>query len=226
MLQIEKKPMLYHVIKQVKVSKFIDDVIVATTTSSADKRIVKFCVDNDIRYFRGSEKDVLDRYYKCAKKFQCDPVVRISSDCPMIDPRVITEVINKFLKNSYDYVCNNFEWKNGKWVDSLCNFPDGMVIEISSFKTLEKAWKNAKKQSEREHVFPYVVSNPQIFKISNVKHRTNLSYIRCTVDKKADLKFVREIYKRISKRKKVIHIKDILKIVNDEPSLLDINKKM
>ena len=101
-----------------------------------------------------------------------------------------------------------------------------MTVEISSFKTLEKAWKNAKKPSEREHVFPYVVSNPKKFKISNVKHRTNLSYIRCTVDEKADLKFVREVYKRISTKKKIVHLKDILKIVKDEPSLLDINKKI
>jgi spore coat polysaccharide biosynthesis protein SpsF len=98
-----------------------------------------------------------------------------------------------------------------------------MVVEISSFGTLEKAWTNAKKPSEREHVFPYVQFHPKIFKISNIKNKKDLSHIRCTVDKKSDLKFVREVWKRFPKSKKIIHIEDIEKIIKREPRLLLIN---
>ena len=132
----------------------------------------------------------------------------------------------KFRKNSFDYVSNNFEKKNKKWENSMCGFPQGMVVEICNYKTLEKAWKKAKKPSEREHVFPYVQFNTRSFKVSNLVYKKDLSFIRCTVDKKEDLKFVRELWKRIPKTKKIIHIKDILKIVKNEPLLVKINNKI
>lgn len=226
LLKIGKIPMLLHVINQTKASKYIKNVIIATTNSPSDKKIVNFCIKNEIGYFRGSSKDVLDRYYKCAKKFSCNPVVRISSDCPFIDPCIIDKTISKFLRNSFDYIGNNLEKKDNKWQNSLCKFPQGMVVEICKFKTLEKAWKQAKKPSEREHVFPYVQFNPKIFKVSNVKNNTDLTYIRCTVDRKQDLKFVREIWKRKSQLKKITHNKDILKIIQNEPDLVKINNKI
>jgi len=134
-------------------------------------------------------------------------------------------VVTKFLKNSYDYVSNNLDKINGKWDNSTCNFPQGMTVEISNFKTLKKAWKKAKKPSEREHVFPYVQFNPKLFRISNVKKRKDVSYIRCTVDRLEDLRFVRELYDRLPK-KEFIMIEDILKIVKKEPSLVKINNKV
>lgn len=226
LLKIGDKPMLYHVINQTIASKFVNDVIIATTTSPKDKKIVNFCIKNNLKYFRGSNNDVLDRYYKCAKKFSCDPIVRISSDCPFIDPLVIDKTISKFLKNSYDYVGNNLDKKNNKWKNSTCKFPQGMVIEICKFGVLKKAWEQSKKPSEREHVFPYVQFNPKIFKVSNIKNKNDFSFIRCTVDHKQDLKFVREIWKRMPKSRKIFHIKDILKIIKKEPELLKINNKI
>lgn len=226
MENIEGKPLLYHVIRQTLASKLIDKVIVATTISSQDKIIVNFCQENKIDFYRGSVDDVLDRYYKCAKKFRCNPIVRISADSPLIDPNMIDRVLKKFLKNSFDYVSNNMEKSNHKWIDSPCNFPVGTVVEVSTFKALETAWKKAKNTFEREHVFPYIQSHPEIFKISNVRSRKNLSHIRITVDKKNDLKFVREIYKRISKRKNIIKISDLEKILDREPLLLKINKNI
>lgn len=225
LLKIGDQPMLYHVVKQTKASKFVKDIIIATTKSPKDKKIINFCLKHNLKYFCGSNNDVLDRYFKCAKKFTCDPVIRISSDCPFIDPSIIDQIISKFRKNSCDYVANNFEKINKKWENSACNFPQGMVVEICNFKTLEKAWKVAKKPSEREHVFPYVQFNAKFFKVSNLVYKKDLSFIRCTVDKKEDLKFVRELWKRIPKSKKTIHINDILKIINKEPCLVEINNK-
>lgn len=226
MKKIGNQPMLYHVVKQTLASRFVNDVIIATTTSPKDKEIVNFCIKNNLKYFRGSSNDVLDRYYRCAQKFSCDPIVRISSDCPFIDPFVIDKIITKFLKNKHDYVANNLENSKNKWQNSTCKFPQGMVVEISSLKTLEKAWKQAKKPSEREHVFPYVQFHPKLFKVSNIKNKDNLSFIRCTVDKPQDLEFVRKIWKRIPKSKKIIHITDILKIISKEPKLLKINNQI
>ena len=220
--KIEKKPMLYHVINQTRSAKLIDEIIIATTTASKDDVIENYCKEHHIKYFRGSEKDVLDRYDKWAKKFKCDPIVRITSDCPLIDSNVIDKTINKFLKNSYDYVSNNIENVHGVWKNSECNFPQGMTVEICTFSAIERAWNKANKPSEREHVFPYIQFNPKLFKVSNVKNKANLSHLRCTVDRNDDLRFVREIYRKM-KKKKVIHIIDILKIIKKEPHLININ---
>lgn len=226
LLKILNKPMLQYVIDQVNSSKLITEIIIATTNNVEDKKIIDFCKKHHLKYFRGSKKDVLDRYYQCAKKFECDPIVRITSDCPLIDPEIIDKVIEKFLKNSYDYVANNLENKNGKWVNSTCNFPQGMTVEISSFEVLRKAWKQAKKPSEREHVYPYVQFNPNKFKAGFVMNKKNLSYIRCTVDHPEDLQFVKEVIKKIPKRKKFVTTKDIVNVLNKEDHLLKINNKI
>jgi len=226
LLEIEGKPMLYYVIKQVRASKIIKEVVIATTTEREDDVIVEYCKKVGVKCFRGSKKDLLDRYYQCAKKFRCDPIVRITSDCPLIDPTLIDKIIKKFLRNSYDYIANNLEKMRGRWDNSTCNFPQGMTVEISSFRALEKAWKEAKKISEREHVFPYVQFNPKLFKVSNLKNKVDLSFIRCTVDRTEDLIFVREVYKRVPKGKKFVSIKDILKIVTKERRLVKINNNI
>jgi len=127
------------------------------------------------------------------------------------------------LTDSFDYVSNNIEKKNNLWINSLCNFPQGMVVEVSSFKILEKAWKDAKKLSEREHVFPYVQFNPKKFSRKNVINSNDLSFIRCTVDQKSDLIFIKELIKKLKIKNQIVHISDILKIVKDNPDLLQIN---
>ena len=194
--KIGNEPMLYHVINQVRGSKLIKDIIIVTTIMPQDDVIVKYCKKNNIKCFRGSSTDLLDRYYKCAKKFGIDPIVRITSDCPLIDPKVVDKAITKFLKGLFDYVANNLEKQKGNWDNSTCNFPQGMTVEVSSFKALEQAWKDARKPSEREHVFPYVQFNPKLFRVSNFKYPRDLSFIRCTVDRLRDLQFVTELFNR------------------------------
>lgn len=220
--KIKGKPMLYYVIKQTLASDIVDEVIIATTKEKNDDLIVDYCKQNKIKVFRGSNVDLLDRYYKCAKKYNCDPIIRITSDCPLIDPTVIDKIYKKFERNSFDYVANNLEKIHGKWDNSTCNYPQGMTVEISSFKSLEKAWNEAKKPSEREHVFPYIQFNPKLFRVTNHKIKKNLSHIRCTVDRLNDLKFVKIIYEKMNVGR-IITIKDILKIIEKEPELVLIN---
>ena len=223
--KIGRHPMLYYVIRQTLASKTVDEVIIATTKDKMDNQIVNYCKENDIKYFRGSKMDLLDRYFQCAKKFDCDPIIRITSDCPLIDPYVIDKIFQKFEKTSFDYVANNLEKFNGIWDNSMCNYPQGMTVEVSSFKALKKAWNEAKKPSEREHVFPYIQFNPKLFKVSNIKMKKNLSYIRCTVDKINDLKFVRMIYEKLGEEK-IVTIKDIVKIIEKDPKLVTINNNI
>lgn len=226
LLQINEKPILYYVLKQTKSSKYVDDVIIATSTNTDDDPIIKFCKENNIKYFRGSEENVLDRYYQCAKKFKCNPIIRISADSPLIDPNVIDRVLKKFMNNSFDYVSNNIEKTKHVWKESTCNFPVGTVIEVVTFNALKLAWTKAKQPFEREHVFPFIQSHPEMFNISNIKLRKNLSNIKITVDKINDLQFVREIYKRTSDKKKAVTINDLEKIISNEPSLLKINENI
>ena len=223
--KIKQKPMLHYVIKQVKASKMVDEIIIVTTTEKEDNLIVNFCLKNEIKCFRGSNLDLLDRYYNCAKKYNCDPIVRVTSDCPLVDPEVIDKTISEFLKKKYDYISNNLEKIKGKWENSMCNYPQGMTVEVSSFKALKKAWNEAKKPSEREHVFPYIQFNPKKFNVNSIKYHKDLSHIRCTVDRKSDLKFVRKIYDLIPD-KKYISISDIEKVIKKNPKLISINNKI
>jgi spore coat polysaccharide biosynthesis protein SpsF len=225
LLEINEKPLIEYVVNQISAAMLVDYCIIATSTNSKDDKIVDFCERKKIRCFRGSEEDVLDRYYKCAKHFNCKTIIRISADSPLIDPNVIDEIITKFQNNKFDYVSNNISYNDGQWEESFCDYPQGMVVEITSFQILETAWKNAIKKSEREHVFPYVQSHSEMFNITNVKNNTKLSQIRCTVDKKEDFEFIKKIIEKM-KNEKIIKIKDICEIVKNEPDLLKINSKV
>ena len=215
-------PMLYHVERQVLASEVIDGVIVATTKEAADDPIVEYCRRRGVPCFRGSRDDVLDRYYLCAKEFGCDTVVRVTSDCPMVDPGVIDAAVAKFDGGAYDYVGNNIEMEGDTWRNSTCNYPQGMTVEVSRFRALEVAWERAEKPSEREHVFPYVQFNPDVFRIGNMVLGRDLSHIRCTVDHPADLEFVRAVLARWDGGK-AITMRDIEKITSGDPSLVGIN---
>ena len=220
--KVNDKTILEHVIEQVQNSKLIDEIIIATTDLRQDHVITEICKKNKVKFFLGSSNDLLDRYYNCAKKYSCQIIVRITSDCPFIDPHIIDDAIKKYLSNSYDYVSNNIEKINQKWQNSTCNYPQGMTVEVSNMKTLEAAWRFAKKSSEREHVFPYVQSNQDKFNISNLKHKQKIDMIRCTVDREEDLKFIRELSKHLLSTNP-IHISDILKVIKKHPELLKIN---
>ena len=207
-----KNSVLYYVITQLQHSDFLEKIVVATTDQREDDKIVKFVSNMDIDYFRGSLTDVLDRHYQCAKKFSFTTVVRVTSDNPLIDPTIVDKAIEKFNSNSYDLVTNSL----------TRTFPQGTEVEVFSFQALEKAWINAKKPSEREHVTAYFYNNKNDFEIFDLTYSENISHLRWTVDRIPDLEFVRAVVSKLEK--KPILMTDILYLLSKEPHLIDINK--
>jgi len=156
---------------------------------------------------------VLERFYKCAKKFQLETIVRITADCPLIDPKIVDSIIEIFNSCKYDYV-HNMEPRT---------FPDGLETEVFSFKILEKAYKNAKLPSEKEHVTPYFRNNKDKFKIKNVINEKNMSFHRWTLDYQEDLDLARKI---ISELGNDFHLEDVIELFEKNPKLLKITNNL
>lgn len=211
------KTILIHDLERIKRMETIDKIVVATTTLKEDDIIVNTVkgYDENIGIYRGSSEDVLDRYYKAAKEFKAEVIVRITSDAPLIDPKISDMVVKTFLKNQCDYCCNNMPG----------TYPYGLDTEVFPFESLERAWKEAHTPYEREHVTPYIRKNPEKFRLLNVKNNVDLSHLRWALDYPEDFKFITEIYKRLYPKKKIFYMEDILKILESEPNLIDINKK-
>jgi spore coat polysaccharide biosynthesis protein SpsF len=214
MMDIVKKPMLWRVINRVKHAKRLNDIVIATTALNEDKQILELASEMRVKGYAGSEDDVLDRYYQAAIIYNADIIVRITADCPLIDPNVIDRAIEFYLNHDFDYVSTGIK----------PTYPDGLDTEVFSFITLERAWKEATLASEREHVTPYIRKNPQIFNIKNLENDKDLSYMRWTVDEERDLEFVREVYKRLYKEGDIFYMEDILNLLKTHSGLMDINK--
>lgn len=169
-------------LKRLKGSKSLDKIIVATTNEEGSERICKIASSENIDCFKGSTEDVLDRYYSAAKKEKPDFVVRVTSDCPLIDPRLIDEVVQAGIRGGYDYYSNVITE----------DFPDGQDIELFTFHALETAWSEAVKKSDREHVTSYIRNNSsalggKLFTSADHKCSDNYNHVRMTVDEQVDL---------------------------------------
>jgi len=212
---IDKKiPMLEQVINQIKFCKEFDKIVVATTTNKEDDQIFDFVKKLEIPCFRGSEKDLLDRYYICAKNFSLKTIIRITSDCPLIDPEITDKIVSEFKSNKYDFTSNTIKR----------TYPRGLDVEVFSFTALEEAWKNARLPSEREHVTPYIKKSDNQYLCLNIENTNDLSNLRLTVDREGDLKLIRIILSEISTRP--ILMNDIIKLLKRKPELTEINKKI
>jgi len=214
---IEERPLLYHVIERIKSCQKIHKIVIATSTNKKDDVIENFANENDIELFRGSEEDVLDRFYQTAKKFNAALIVRVTADDPFKDPNITDRIVSELINNKkLDYVSNTVK----------PTFPEGIDIEAFRFKALETAWKEAKTKEEREHVTPYIWKNPRKFRIKNISNKRNLSFLRWTIDYEEDLKFAKEVYKRLYKNGEIFCMEEILKLLEKEPSLIQINKNI
>ena len=202
------RPMLSRVVDRVRRANAVDKVVVATSTSAGDKAIADVCEQEKITSFRGSEDDVLDRFYNAAKQNRADVIVRITADCPLIDPEVIDQVVERFRLGGCDYASNTLHY----------TYPDGLDTEVFSMAALERAWKEAKKPSEREHVTPYLRAGG--FRAVNVESDLPLDGKpqRWTVDHPSDLEFVRRVYCAFKGRTDFSY-REIFELLKERPEL-------
>ena len=208
------EPMLVRVINRTSRAKTIDEVVIGTTTNLADDPIVRLCEERGWLVFRGSEDDVLDRYYQAALARKADAVVRITSDCPLIEPEIIDRVVREFLSHlpQIAYVSNGLER----------TFPRGLDVEVMLFSALEKAWREDHNPAWREHVTPYIYRNPDRFRAFNVANDIDYSYMRWTVDTEEDLAFVRKIYGHFEGD--AFGWIDVIMLLDKHPEWLQINQ--
>ena len=218
MMDLCGSPIIEHVVQRLSKSNLIDKIIIATSFDSNNQPIIDFCKENDIDYFVGSEDDVLDRYYQAAIDKHIgedDIIIRITSDCPLIDPFVVDKVIKEHLSKDNDYTTNVLD----------CTYPDGLDCEVFNFSVLKDTWINANLSSQREHVTLYIRDNPDKFKLGNVKNDVDLSDLRWTLDEKEDLIFITEVYKNLYDKDSFFTMEDIVDLLNEKPELLKINSK-
>ncbi|MDP3396779.1 MAG: glycosyltransferase family protein [Methanoregula sp.] len=210
-------PMIVRQMNRVKRSSLIDDIVIATTTKPADDVIVKLCSDRGWNCFRGSENDVLDRYYQAACVFDADPVVRITSDCPLIEPETTDLVIREYQKRRphIDYACNFLPERT---------YPRGLDTEVFSFDALKESWEDDRNPAYREHVTQYILKNPDRFRIHGVMNDKDYSHMRWTVDTPEDFLLVQKIYGHFGSDD--FSWKEALEFIRLHPELLEINRNI
>jgi spore coat polysaccharide biosynthesis protein SpsF len=209
------KTLLEYQIERVKRAKTIDEIIIATTTKESDDQIVQLCQQLSIPYYRGSEEDVLSRYYEAATEFNVDVVVRLTSDCPIIDPNVIDKVVEHYLENKdrYDYVSNTL----------TRTYPRGMDTEVMSYEALKRAHKEAKELTYREHVTAYIYHHPNEFKLCSVLNEKDESKHRWTVDTEEDFLLIKNILETLYPINPLFTLEDVILILRDKPEWVQIN---
>ena len=222
LLKILGKEILLHLIDRVLAAKTVDHMIIATTDNPDDDVIVDLVKDYDkkVSVFRGSENDVLDRYYQAAQavkdNFEDTPnIIRITSDCPLIDPEVVDLHISEFQQKKVDYLSSRIEKRT---------WPHGMELEIFTFEALKEAWQNAKEASEREHVTPYIYMNArEKYKLYEFRFKEDLSHYRLTIDYIEDYNFINKIFENLYPINPTFGLSDIINLLRENPELTRIN---
>ena len=210
LLPLGKGTVLEHTIGQVKKAKSIGRVVVATSDGADDDAIAALCEKVGVPVFRGSLKDVLDRYYGAAKKFGAEHIARITSDCPVIDPSIIDRVAEEYERKNEKGECDYIS--TGRIIST---FPDGMDTEIFSFRVLETAWKEAKLPSEREHVTPFIWNHPERFKVIEVKNGRDLSAVRLTLDEPNDYLVLKDVVANVPE----LSMENIVSYLKEHPEV-------
>lgn len=211
---IAGQPLLARVVQRVSTVPEIDRIIVATTDTSNDDDLV-YWVERftGLACFRGSEIDVLDRFYQCAKVYQGDLIVRITADDPLKDPSIVQKAIGYFYSiQDLDYCSNTVN----------PTYPEGLDIEVFRYSALEKAWLESALLSEREHVTPYIWKNKALFNVYNFEYHKDLSDWRWTVDKPNDLDFMNKIFMHFSSNP-VVDFEDVIRYLEDNPEIMKMN---
>lgn len=214
------EPLFIRMIERIKRASLCGTLVVATSLNQEDDIIECLCNKNGIHCFRGSLSDLLDRHFQLAREYKADALVKIPSDCPLIDPLIIDQVIGYYLQNypAYDYVSNLHQ----------ATYPDGNDVEIMSFGALEKAWIEADKDFEREHTTPYLWENPSVFNIGNVTWPMGRDFStshRFTIDYEEDYRFISAIYNELFPLKPRFGLDDIITLIEKDPSIMRMNNR-
>lgn len=223
LMNIGDEPMLWHVYERATRASLVDKTVIATSTEPGDDEVAAFCEQREIPYFRGSETDVLDRYYQTAREQDADTIVRLTADCPFLSPPVIDRVLRVYDQSTAPYVTNTVEYTH----------PDGLDVEAFPFSALETAWEEATTPDEREHVTLYIRDSEK-YEAKNVHNVINTSQytftdeeetLRWTVDYPGDLEFVREVYSRLTENGHwVFDQQSVFELLERTPQLRTINK--
>lgn len=218
MKQVLGKPLLEYQIERLKRVKLADEIVIATTTNQTDKPIIDLCNTLSVDHFRGSENDVLARYYGAATAYHADVVVRVTSDCPLIDPQVINQVIAYYLQNQsdYDYVSNSLKR----------TYPRGMDTEVFSFSVLQQAFVEATVPPDREHVTPFIHRQPKRYNLGHVTYPEDYSHHRWTVDTPEDFELIHKILEAVYPQNTYFSLEDCLSLLQENPNWSLINSNI
>ena len=203
------RPLLDYLIERLKQARELDDTVILTSKEVSDDPIVRFCDEKMVPCFRGSEEDVLDRYYQAALSRKPDGIVRITADCPLIDPAIVDQVVKTFRENTptFDYVSNSLER----------TFPRGLDVEIFSYQALAIAFQKAKSPEEREHVTLYLYRHPELFHLKNVAMSPSYAHHRWTVDTPEDFALIKLIIEHLYPNNPRFRLTDVLKLLSKHP---------
>jgi len=215
MLDLGGDTVLARVVRRLRRAALLGEVVVATTTQPADDIILEECRRLSVQVFRGDENDVLDRYYRAAKWAKAEAVVRITSDCPLIDWEISDETVRRFLDQQPDYASNAL----------ARTYPRGLDTEVMARQPLARAWKEAHQPYQRVHVTPYIYENPSRFRILSVRAASDYSSHRWTLDTPEDLAFLRAVYERMGSDDG-FDWRDVLALLDRDPALMDLNRNV
>jgi len=209
------KPLISFLLERLRRVSLANQIVIATTTLPGDDQIIDFCQKEKVAFYRGSEEDLLSRYYGAAREQQADSVVRITSDCPLIDPKLVDQLIQYYLTHypTFDYVSNTQER----------TYPRGMDTEVFSFKALELAYQSAKETFEREHVTQYFHRHKELFHLGSIKAETDDSRYRLTVDTPEDFELIKRILEKIYPKNPQFTLDEILQVLKENPEWPKIN---
>lgn len=213
------RPMLDWVITRAKRSAAFTQLVVATTTNPSDDVLENYCSENKIPCYRGSPADVLDRYVQAGRKFQADVIVRLTADCPLIDPDLIDQTYSAFMESGVDFAANRLPPPYKR------TYPIGLDVEIVSMPALEKAWRDAAELYEREHVMPFIYQHTEKFKLSILDHSVDYGAYRWTVDTPQDLAFIQSVAEKFSCRMDFSWL-EVIDLLKKFPDLVRINAQV
>lgn len=215
MREMVGKPMLELIIERLKRARKLDEIVVATTTEAEDEVITRLAERTGVKWFRGSSEDVLDRVLQAAKAYQADIIVEMTGDNPLLDPELVDEAINIYLKGNYDYVSNAIKE----------TYPDGLNVQVFSVKVADEVASITNDPADRENVSLYIYEHPERYRLYNMEAPPEYYHpeYRWTVDTEADIQFITAVYENLYYENPSFSIADIMKLLREKPDLLKIN---